>query len=45
MKNFIEIIVDELKGEREHNPAMQMTNAQIHDLAADLNEKIAKLSQ
>jgi uncharacterized protein YpuA (DUF1002 family) len=37
-----EVIIDQLKGERENNPKMDMTDQQINDMVADIIEEIYK---
>ena len=36
------ILIEQLKGEREFNPKMNMTDAQINDLAQDIVDELSK---
>ena len=35
------VLIEQLKGEREFNPKMNMTDAQINDLAQDVEDELS----
>ena len=44
IKIIVDVLVEQLKGEREFNPKMNITDAQINDLVQDVIYEIKKLT-
>mgnify|MGYP006138755733 CR=1 FL=1 len=44
IKIIVDVLVEQLKGERDFNPKMNMTDAQINDLIQDVKDEIKKLT-
>ena len=42
MENLTKVLKEQLIGERVHNPNMNMTDAQINDLVADVVSEVNK---